>query len=67
MSKNVSGKVMIKLSEMSTIVTILWREYWLCKEKGYDYLAEEYKNMIDEYVEKLYSTEYWGKRLGEVE
>ena len=59
MSKNVSGKVMIQLSEMSTIVPILWNEYWKCKEEGYNYLAKDIKNMIDSYHNKLVTTGYW--------
>ena len=59
MSKNVSGKVMIQLSEMSTIVPILWNEYWKCKEKGYNYLARDIMNMIDKYKDKLVTTGYW--------
>jgi len=59
MSKNVSGKVMIQLSEMSTIVPILWNEYWKCKEEGYTYLAKDIKNMIDSYRDKLVTTGYW--------
>lgn len=59
MSKNVSGKVMIQLSEMSTIVPILWSEYWKCREQGYNYLAEDIKNIIDSYRDKLVTTGYW--------